>query len=341
MEHDLTQFDRPDLVAEATKKTMTSVAKRAENWRVPLDQLQLLPGFNTREAADPEYQAHVRNLADLMIAETQREGAVPGRGWKDAHPAEVVVIGDKVYITGGAHRFAGAQLANSEVPGTVTDVLCVPKPAGTDMKELTIGLHTGNNGRKLSVVELSSVVARLKNQHSMTNTDIAKALAISPSYVAQLLTLSTAPQKLKDMVVKRQISGTLAIQKIDELGPNGAMELFTEATKPAAPKPQTNGGPPQDDPKGEDEEKPNTGNGEGQETPTRVTANTMKTNEQRAEAVMKRLATKLFPLVQQYMNDPTKPIDPAIGDKIDELLFVVEEARAPKEIQKKNKKAKT
>lgn len=298
MDLNIKQFETPvDQTTEAFKKPLTDAgAKSGSFWRIPLESVKILPGFNVRESS-PENAAQVQHLKALMLAEHHATG---GNGWKDAFPAEVCVFNGEVFIANNGHtRFAAAKLANEEVPGAVTSMPAVPKPAGTTMEDLTVGLMTANAGKPLTPLGQAIVAHRLSTQFGRTNEEIAEKLGMTSKYVGQLLLLANAPQTLLDMVAQGKLSASLAIQKLMEKGSAAAEAELVEGLAEAEAKGKT-----------------------------KVTAKGTKTIEEKVLAKQKSLAGKMFALVEQLMEKPPEGIDPKIGDEIDKLLFMVEQVKA-------------
>ena len=273
---------------EAPKKVLTDAgAKRAEFFRVPLDQLNVLPDFNPRENSK-DYRDHIEFLKNSMIAEKESGART---GWKDSHPAEVIALDGKVFVSNGHSRLLAAMATPA---GTVPDVPCVAKPAGTTMEELTVGLYTTNSGKPLSTLGQSEVVQRLVEDFGNSSSDVATKLQMSEKYVGQLLLLAEAPDELKQMIVDGKVSASLVIQTLLK-NPDGALEELKEGLEQAESQGKS-----------------------------KVTAKTTKTAEQKASAMRKKLADKMFAAVTKLIDNPPEGINPELEEEISGYLYAVE-----------------
>lgn len=167
-------------------------------WYVPFGKLVIREGFNVR-VKDDAYRAHVRAIAD----------SIKVNGFYPDEPLGVIVDGDDIVVHAGHCRHDAVSLAISE-GASVEEIPCVSVPRGTSAEDLTVALHTTNSGKPLTPYELGIVCKRLVG-YGMDEAKIASRLALSLSYIGQLLDLMSAPAELRMMVQEGKMSAGTAI----------------------------------------------------------------------------------------------------------------------------------
>lgn len=209
-------FNR-DLISGNVKAAMKSVdAKSRDLWMVSPSDLMIMDEFNVRPK-NSEYDAAVREIADSIKA----------NGFYPHKPFAVIVLKedgrDVLAVYDGHTRYDGLQLAISE--GFAAErVPVVSAPAGTSLEDITVGLVTNNNGRQLDPMGLAVVCKRLGG-YGLETSEIAKRLGFTPAYVGGLLTLMSAPKKIRDMVSDGKVAATLAIATLREQGEDAVSAL--------------------------------------------------------------------------------------------------------------------
>lgn len=227
-----------DLTLEAGKmKAVTAAATgKATDYIMPVDQIRVIPGFNPRVRETDDYRAQV----DALKQSIRENGYYPNKplaGFigKDGDA-------DVVYLTDGHTRLEAVQEINAEavdesdftLPGLPVSL----KPAESSMAELTIALVQDNTGRPLTPYEMGVVVQRLANMKGEGDTplyskaDIARKLSITERYIDDLGVLVAAPAKIRDAVLRGQVSSTLAIQELRR-SPSKAEERIVAAVAKA------------------------------------------------------------------------------------------------------------
>lgn len=226
-------FEMPELAPGSVDGAMNDAgAQRPRGtYKVPRDKIRVIEGFNIRNAADPEYKAHIRWLADSMAVNGYMEDKpLAGYVAKDQDTGESFI-----YLTDGHSRLAAVDLANSE--GCEFNMLpLVVKPKGTSMEDLTVALYTSNGGKPLTVFETAMLCKRLLGM-GLTEKQIAERLGFKAGkkYVDDLLTLVAAPKELRDMVATGAVGASLAISTIKADGPvKAAKKLATAVDKAKA-----------------------------------------------------------------------------------------------------------
>jgi len=210
------KFDR-ELISGNMKSAMKSVdAKSRDLWMVSPSALTIMPDFNVRPK-NAAYHEQVRQIAD----------SIKSNGFYSHKAFAVIVIKeagkDVLAVYDGHTRYDALQLAISE--GFQAErVPCIAAPAGTSLEDITIGLHTNNNGSPLDPLGLGVVMKRLQG-YGLEPAEIATKLSFTVSYVNGLLSLQGAPKKLRDMVADEKVSATLAIATLRDHGETAIAKL--------------------------------------------------------------------------------------------------------------------
>lgn len=191
--------------------------------RAPLDKLAVLPGFNTR-VKDADYNERVATIAESIAT----------HGFFDDKPFAVTMLpGDEtIYIYDGEHRFDAAKQAMLDGAEFPDGLPVAWAKDGATVKDLTIHLAHGNNGERLNMVELASVVRRMQGL-DMSKEEIAAALGRTARHVDNLFVLAKANQSVKKAVASGQIAGAEAV-KLLRKDPATAGAKIAEAVKKAA-----------------------------------------------------------------------------------------------------------
>lgn len=219
--------------AKGSVKSAMAGCKSADLWKVPIDRIKVVDGFNVR-VRDDAFWERVRSTAD----------SIKENGYYPDKPLAVFVsrddTGDTLILVDGHTRYEALKLAISE-GYAITTVPVATKPSGTSMEDITVALATGNTGHPLQPYELALVCKRLIG-YGMSEEEIAKRLSISAIYVKSLLSLVAAPRQVREMVTAGKVSATLAIQTLREHG-NEAPAVLKEglATAEAAGKERVTG----------------------------------------------------------------------------------------------------
>jgi len=169
--------------------------------RAPLDKLAVLPGFNTR-VKDDDYNERVKTLAESITA----------HGFFDDKPFAVTMIegDDTIYIFDGEHRFDAAKIASLDTEFPDGLPIAWAKDGAT-VRDLTIHLAHGNNGERLNMVELASVVRRMRGL-DMNKDEIAAALGRTTRHVDNLFVLADANATVRKAVASGKIAGAEAVK---------------------------------------------------------------------------------------------------------------------------------
>lgn len=204
-------------VPGAVKQAMAG-CKSADLWKVPVNRLRVIDGFNPRIMSE-SYKTRIRWICDSIKA----NGFYPDQplaGYVARDGSENVI-----YITNGHTRYAALMLAIEE-GAEITEVPVVTKPNGTSMEDLTVALVTSNSGAPLTPFEVALVCKRLV-KYGVPENEIATRLGISETHVKNYLFLMAAPREVHQLVIEEKVSATLAIETLRKHG-SDAVKLLTE-----------------------------------------------------------------------------------------------------------------
>lgn len=193
--------------------------KKAEVLKIPLDQINVKPGFNPRASS----KADTRNKI-LAIKDSYKAGRyVP--------PIECSLENGTVYIVDGHGRFEAAVMAHEEMVAEggmgIASLVVVPF-RGNDADRLVLTI-TANEGEKLIPIECAEVVKRLMNL-GWDKAKIAETFSWSPDWVNKLIYMIKFPEKLKQMIFDGKISTDVATATFKKHGEN-AVEVLEGATE--------------------------------------------------------------------------------------------------------------
>lgn len=219
------------LTAGPVDPTMKAAdATTAKLWRVPIDKIKPIPGFNVR-VHSPDYIAH-RDAIRASIAANGYDSTKPLSGY-------VAKEGDDnvIYVTDGHTRLDAVSLHNDD-PDTaekdeINSLPVLVQPKEVSLTDLTVQLHTANNGRPLTPFELGIVVKRLMAEEGAKKADIAKRLAVTPRYLDDVLLLANADKKVKQHVASGTVSSTMAIKLLRADSDTAADKIEAAVSKTA------------------------------------------------------------------------------------------------------------
>lgn len=214
-----TSFER-DLTQGNVKAAMGRVnASSGDLWRVPVEDINVLPGLNVRTKND-EYEAHVNAIANSIFQE----------GFYQDKPLAVFIAEDgKIMLRDGHTRLEATKRAIAM--GAQIKVLpCVTAVKGTTMEDITIGLVKSNTGKPLLPIEVAVVIKRLIGW-GWEPKAVAERLDYTVAYVNDLLNLLEAPQALQALVSAGKVAAGTAIKQTKKLGAAEATKVLVEASK--------------------------------------------------------------------------------------------------------------
>jgi len=164
------------------------------------EDIHEIPNYNVRDMDSVETKAHIRSMADAIIA----------GGTASFPPITVGQIDGKIYVYAGYCRRRAFLLAKQE-GAPIKGILAVANTQ-TD-EERTVDLLTSNNGLALTPMEKAQAVKRLV-MFSWTPTEIAHRLGVSLSSINNLICLFNSPKEVQKMVSDGEVSATTAISVV-------------------------------------------------------------------------------------------------------------------------------
>lgn len=172
---------------------------------VELSKLRIYPGLNPRLPSE-EWEAHIEYLASVMLeqgywAHKPIYGFVSKMGKNNV-----------IYIADGESRFRAAMLAK-ERGAEIDEIPVRLAPEGTSIEQIMLQLAPSNKGREFTPLE-KALLAQRQMISGRTVVQVAENLSCSPEYVHQLLTLASAPTKVREMVRKGTVPAAMAIEVV-------------------------------------------------------------------------------------------------------------------------------
>jgi len=212
------------------KKLATALGKdikRADAMLVTYESLHVEPDFNIRER-DAEYHDELTRLAQFIC-----DG-----GFTSLPPLEIRPRDDGgAWIVDGHRRHTAIAMAEAQgaVLRDTRGQLWVPVRMfeGNDL-DRTLRLMTSNEGAKLRPVEVAVGYKRLLG-FGLSQAEIGRRLGVSPTHVANILTLANAPESVQTLVRDGKVSTRAAVQAVREQG-DGAADVLGKAVAGAGGK---------------------------------------------------------------------------------------------------------
>lgn len=213
----------------ADKAAKEASATTSKLYRVPVEHIKTIPGFNVRVDSE-DYIAH----RDMLVA------SIRANGFDDTKPLSGYVAkegeANVIYVTDGHTRLDAVQTLNADPDTAETDEIktlpVVVRSTAPTLEDLTVALHTNNSGRPLTPFELGVVVKRLMAMEGADKQRIASRLAVTPRYIDDVLLLADAPAKVRNHVLRGEFSSTAAIQELRR-NPEQAAERISAAVSKA------------------------------------------------------------------------------------------------------------
>ena len=199
-----------ELTAGNVKSAMQAAgAGSSDLWKVPMDQLHILEGFNVRTHGE-EHRAHIAALTESILQ----------NGFYANHPLAGYVAEKNgkqiIFLTDGHCRLEAAAEA-VRLGAEIKALPVVVSPKGTSVEDLTVGLVTNNSGHPLTQYEIGIVCKRLVG-FGWDEKEIGKRLGMPASRIRDLLDLVGAPASVRDAVADGAVSATQAISTIKQHG---------------------------------------------------------------------------------------------------------------------------
>lgn len=191
----------------------------AETFYLDLDSIIVDEGYNVRKLDTPEVISHIRQMADSIKA----NGVLsfpPVGVFKDSE--------DKIHLVTGHCRLAAHKIAASE-GCELRGILAIANTMNEEAR--TVDLLLSNSGLPLTQLEQAEAVKRLL-AFGWSQAEVARRLGKSQTAIANLVAILEAPESVKEMVQKGEISATLVSEEM-KAGPEKAEDRITKAVKKA------------------------------------------------------------------------------------------------------------
>lgn len=195
---------------EALKFELKGAGGSSDLWNVPVQELQVLEGFNVR-LPSPALDAHIEFLTNSIF----------NTGFMRHKPVTALVLEiDGVvglYVFDGHCRLNGVH--NAIAKGAPIEMLptIVIDGRNINIDDLWVQMHQGNKGMDHTPFEVGLLCKRLaSNGHN--DKSIAERMCIKPQYVDGLLRLVNSPKPLVDAVLANELSASEAIKMIRKHG---------------------------------------------------------------------------------------------------------------------------
>ncbi len=204
---------------------------RTDTYSLPPSMIQIDPDFNPRDPSSPEVIAHVRSIADSILA----------NGYDQS---EVIVIrwtGERALVRDGHCRMAAVVLSSSaeyrrdfpERPGITrfhdVDLLPVRQmPDATDETDDAYKVLTSQTKLPLTPAEWAIQLKKLIAQ-GQTASMIAVRIGKPRDFVDRVLELASAPIEVRQAVAEHKISPTLAINTMRTNGSETGAVVIRDA----------------------------------------------------------------------------------------------------------------
>lgn len=214
-------------ITTANSKAVLAITPHAkgEVIRIEPSRIVVMEGFNPR-IRDAGFSAHIRSIAESI----KEEGFYPSKplagiaGMRGKDPV--------IYLTDGHCRLEATMLAIQE-GAPIRTVPIILSDRATTMEDLTVQFARGNEGKRLTPLELAVVVKRL-TKFSWSPKLIATKLGFSEEYVNQLLQIAGAPMAIRNMIAEGAVPAAVAVAAIKTHGAEATQVLNSAVEKAKA-----------------------------------------------------------------------------------------------------------
>ena len=204
----------PDLKVEAKS--------RSALFAIEPEKLRIKAGLNPRDLTTPENQAHIDNLANLIL----EHGFLPN------HPISVAQDAEGFFVAHGECRWHAAMKAKFKLGASELVIYAVPERRGTSDLDRVLDHSISNEGKRLTPLEESVNIKRAADLGA-TIPELARKLGKSQTYIAQSIDFQAAPRKVHDAVRAGKVSATLAAQTVRRHGAEQGEQIIARAVEVA------------------------------------------------------------------------------------------------------------
>lgn len=185
---------------------------RQDMFRINPFDLNVKPGWNSRDMEDPENVDHVMALAHSIAEHGVKE------------PLTAYLDDGKLWLSDGHCRLFATLYAIEHLGATIRTVPVKTEERGTDEADRLFSQRIRNSGKKFSPLEEGVLFKKLL-AHGWTEEMIAKKTGLSAARVGQLLEMQGAPAEVKRLITTGKVSFTLALQMLRTNGGDGTRTL--------------------------------------------------------------------------------------------------------------------
>jgi hypothetical protein len=185
------------------------------------DQLTVDPKLNIRDMSSEDNQLHVEELAASILRD----------GFQSV--MKVLLRDETIIITEGHCRTAAVKLLIKRKQLEPDIILpCLTEPKGTTLLDLYARQFTTNGTSKgLNPDEAAANIKRIMT-FGKTQAQVATIIGKSVQYVSQILGFQEAPEEVRAMVAKGEVSTSAAMATLRKEGPaKGAAKLKAGVAK--------------------------------------------------------------------------------------------------------------
>ena len=223
----LEEFALQIQTGKSIKKHMASIAASSKDlWMIPIGEFYVIPNFNPR-VKNEAYEEGIRVLANSIVNE----------GFFTHKPISVALIEiegkERLAVKDGHRRLEAAKLAIS-MGAELTSLPAIVSKDGESIDEMNWEVLKTAEGQQLSTYEKAIQVRRLLKS-GFTQADISKRSGYSLTAIGNMIKLIEAPKQIQNLVEAGQISSSLVIETITQMGAAQATQVIT-ATAAETPK---------------------------------------------------------------------------------------------------------
>lgn len=194
----------------SSKDGITGLALgRKDILRIAPEHLQIKEGWNCRDVnfdpEDPEDLALAKSIASVGVKQ----------------PLTAIWEKGQAVLTDGHRRLSAALWAMQNLGAEIKSIPVQTEDRYASEEDRVLSQIVRNNGKELSPIETGRVYKRLFDL-GWTEAQIAEKVGRSPTWVRNLLELSSTPKEVTDLVKAGTISASLAIDALHKAAGDSA-----------------------------------------------------------------------------------------------------------------------
>lgn len=201
----------------ASDKNDTS-AKRGDAFRVRMDSVVIVDGFNVR-ISDDDLREHIAAIAGALSVGLP---IPPIEVWVNPETGAIELVDGHCRFQ--AYKQYSAE--NDDFDGYISAVMFEGTPGQRKMR-----IASSNKQMKLKPIELGRLYTEARDDFGMTRAEIATEAGVSLAHVDQMILLFTAKPEVLEAVERNEISATEAVKLTRDHGDDAANELERRQVK--------------------------------------------------------------------------------------------------------------